>query len=393
MIRSALATAFLLLAVAQAGAAELTAVVLRIDHGRESVRLGGPGLRLDPRPVPFQTMAPGVIIHVPSGASVEVVCSTPSFVRIEGPASWRLDRQSCGRGKPISRADYALVAPRGGRFQYARGLWAFERTMRGERELDPLIPVILSPRDTLIRSPRPTLAWLRVPLASQYRIDWGSRGADAFSIQLGTDEVACSGRRDGLDVCELPWPSDRPDLPPGRTYFLRIAARRAVVDDWHAAKDPVEVSTMGADQAALVETRLAGLGRLGFGDAPWEVAVAGVLAEAGLKAEAIESVRKAIDLAPTAALRIALADLYLSTGLDQLARVLYSEDLEDADPAVRASAAFGMGRLESRQGRYHEASLRFLQARKLYPNRSFHEERAAARSEAKKAEAHHRRPS
>lgn len=382
MIRSVLAGALLLMA----GSAEPTAVVLGIDHGRDAVRLEGPGLSLDPRPVPLQTVAPGVVVHVPAGASIVLACSTPSLVRIEGPTSWRLDSASCRKGRPIDRADYDLVAPRGGRFRYAGLLPAFERELRGDDDSDPLIPVVLSPRETAIRSPRPILLWRRVPLAAQYRIKWSSRGADAFSIQVGAEEVDCSVRADGLDVCTLPWPSDKPDLPPGRTFFLSLAARRDFTDDWHAAEGSVEVRTLTADEAALVETKLAGLERLGFEGAPREAALAGVLAESGLRAEAIESLRKAVELAPAAALRITLADLYLSTGLGRLARALYSQTLEDPDPAVRADAASGMGQVEYAQGRFHEAALRFRQAAELYGRRSA-QSRSDALEAVRKAEA------
>jgi hypothetical protein len=374
--------ALLFLPVKQVGAAELIAIITRVSHLREAVRLEGPGVSGDPEPEPLQAIPQGVVIRVPEGAAVQVVCSTPSLVRVQGPASWRLDRKSCGRGEPLTQADYALVAPQGGRFRYVRGLWLFERELRGQEDLDPLAPVVLSPRNTMIRSPRPTLAWLRVPAAAEYRIEWSGRGAGAFSLALDAGEVACSA-----EVCELPWPADRPDLPPGRIFFLKVSARRDVVGNWHTAEEPVEVQTIETAQAALLEKRLADLDRLGFEGAAREAARAGVLARADLFAEAIESCRKAVELTPVAPLKVTLADLYLSTGLHGLAQALYRDALEDTDPVVRAAAAFGMGRIEYERGRYHEAGLRFRQALELYDRRAFPEESAAALSAMRKAKA------
>lgn len=361
------------LSLGTATAGELTGTITQVS-GPAEVRLKGPGVSEIPYASPWQVIRSGVVLEVPADTSVAVVCSTRHFVRIQGRATWRLDEKACAASKlRLKESEYALVAPQAGRFKHIAGFLVLQKEMRGDKDGDPLAPVVLSPRSTAIRSPRPSLRWLQVPSAVEYQVEWEGRGADAFTLTLDALDVSCR-----LGICELPWPAERPDLPSGRSFFLTVKARDDIVGPWHS-HDSVEVRTLASDASEVLGERLRELQDLGLEGSSLAAARGAVLAQAGLYAEAAESFEEASDLSPTASLRITLADLHFKIGLHRLAQPLYREALEDRDPAVRAAAAFGMGRIEYDQARYHEASLRFQQARELYGATRFSDEAAAAR--------------
>jgi hypothetical protein len=276
-------------------------------------------------------------VRVPKGGSVGIVCSNRRFVRLPGPAAWSLTETACAKGKELTPAEYALIAPQGGRFKVVEGLLVLEREIRSGNGNDPLAPLVLSPRNTVLRSPRPTLSWSRVP-ATEYLVHWIGRGAGDHDLRLEAGKVACSQVLQTISVCSLPWPEDRPDLPPGKTFSLKIAARSG-------------------------------------------------LAEKGLYADAADFYRQALAAAPTSELRITLADLDFVMGLHFLAEPRYREVLPDNAPSVRAAAAFGLGRIAYTRGKYREAAASFWQARELYSQLRLGEEEAAARQAAEKAAA------
>jgi len=375
MIRGTLCV-LLLLGLSGAGhCEELTAVITQLDG---TVTLKGPGVGGFPAAKMLQIIRSGVVLHLAKGGSAGVVCSSDRFVRVQGTPKWQVTFENCAQGE---KTDYDLFAPTGGRFRYAQGLWAFELEARGGDDGDPLAPVVLSPRNTTIRSPRPSIRWLQVPSAVEYQIEWTGRGADAFTLDLDARDVSCR-----LGICELPWPAERPDLPPGRSFFLSVAARDDILGTWHEL-DSVEVRTLAAGVSEAIAKRLRDLEDLGLEGGSLAAARGAVLTQAGLYGEAAESCEEAIAIAPAASLKVTLADVRFTTGLHRLAHSLYREALEDDDPGVRAAAAFGMGRIEYAQARYHEAALRFRQALDLYGESRLPEEKAAARPWLKEAEA------
>src|SRR5215217_4060965 len=199
---------------AQAG--DLTGVITQTEQAGESIQLSGPGTNTVSLARPWQVVRAGVQFRIPKGARVGIVCSTRSFVRIAGPASWSLDKKSCVLGKPLKPADYALIVPQGGRLKVVQGSLALEQKTRAEEE-DPLAPIVLSPRNTSLRTLRPSIAWVRIPTAAEYQIDWSGGGNNAFTLNIDKEDVTCAVGWEGLEICSIPWPADRPDLPPGQT--------------------------------------------------------------------------------------------------------------------------------------------------------------------------------
>jgi hypothetical protein len=384
MIRSCLAAVHLALVLAMAVAGsgkplELTGVISQVEG---AVRVSGPGVGAVPIASPWQAILGGVTVRVPEGASAGIVCSNRRFVRIRGPASWSLTEQACAAGKELAPADYALVAPQAGRFNVVHGLLVLDREMRGDDAGDPLAPLVVSPGNSVLRVPRPAVSWLRVPWAAEYQVEWSGRGTGAYTTRMSASEVACATRSDGLDVCSLPWPADRADLAPGETFFLRVGARQGLVEPWHG-NDPTEVRTQTVAGAGRLEKRLGDLALLGLVGAALDAARAGLLAGEGLYADAAEAYQRVLATAPSPEIRVTLADVELGMGLHRLAEPLYRQALGEGEPAVRAAAAFGLGRSLYARRRYQEAAVAFRQARELYAALKLDEEKAAAEAAAK----------
>jgi hypothetical protein len=361
---------------------ELTAILTQIAG---AVQLAGPGVGGEPLASPWQVISAGVTVHLPQGAVAGIACSNRRFVRLRGPASWLLTEPACAAGQELTPGQYALIAPQGGRFRVVEGLLTLERDIRTGTDDDPLAPVIVSPRNSVLRSPRPAVSWVRMPLAVEYRVEWSGKAA-SYDTHLDAKDVYCAPGPDGADVCTLPWPADRPSLAPDATLFLRVAARVGIVEPWHRT-DPVTVRTQKLSEAAALEVRLRQLADLGLEGAALAVAQAGVLSKAGLYGEAVEDYRRALAATPTPELQVTLADLGLAMRLFPLAESRYREALAEGGTAVRAAATFGLGRIAYSRGRYREAVCAFLQARELYAREKMAEEEMAARQAAKSAAA------
>ena len=376
----------LLSALTTAGFAKPVELIGVITQVKGSVRLAGPGVGNVPRASPWQAVRSGAIIRVPESGAAGIVCSTRHFIHLRGPVSWSLTGPACSAGKELTPAEYALLAPSNGRFKVVHGLWVLDREMRGDDGSDPVAPVVMSPRNTVLRVARPAVSWLRVPLATEYQVEWRGRGTSGYATRLDTSDATCAVRTDGLDICSLPWPAGRSDLLPGETFFLRVAARDGIVKPWHG-NDPVEVRTQTVAEAGKLESRLGGLAALGLEGAALDTARAGVFAEAGLYDEAADSYRRILSTAPSPELRVTLADVELARSLHFLAEPLYREVLADGPPIGRAAAAFGLGRLLYSRGSYETAAVAFRQAGEFYAGLKLTEETAAARRAAAKAAA------
>jgi hypothetical protein len=379
--RVRIASLLLGLTATVAGAAqptELTGILTQIDG---AVQLAGPGVDGNPLARPWQVIRSGVTVHLPEAAAAGIVCSSRRFVHLKGPVSWSLTEATCATGMELTPGEYALVAPQAGRFKVVAGLLTLERRIRAPDGDDPLAPLLLSPRNTVLRSARPFVSWLRLPAAVEYRVEWSGLRA-GYDTRLVAGDVVCAADQDRGDVCSLPWPPDRPDLAPDETFFLRIAARGGiVVESWHWT-DPVEVHTQRISAAATLEGRLRHLESLGLEGPALDIARAGLLAQEELYADAAESYRRALTTSPTPELRVTLADVYLTMSLLQLAEPRYREAARDGGPSVQAAAAFGLGRIEYARGRYSEATMAFRQARELYAGQKLGEDETAARRAA-----------
>lgn len=380
-------TAFLLLgltpAVGQPQPAALQGVITQVQGVVETV---GPGTTDLPLARLWQVIRSGVTLRVPKDGTVGIVCSNLRFVRLHGPISWSLTEPACAAGKELTPSEYALIAPRGGRFRVIEGLLMLEREIRSGNDEDPLAPMVLSPRNTVLRSPRPTVSWSRVPSATSYQVRWRGRGTRGQDIEIRAGDITCTDELNDIVVCSLPWPEHRPDLLPGETFFLQIAAQSGITATWRS-NDPMEVRTLRIAEASELERQLRDLEKLGLEGPGLDIARAGLLAEKGLYADAVRLYRQALAVVPSPELRVTIADLHFAMGLYFLAEPDYRAARMDTAAAVRAAAAFGLGRIANSHGRFGDAVASFREAHDLYSRLGLNEEGHAARQAAESAAA------
>lgn len=360
---------------------ELTARVTQIDG---TIGIAGSGVRNQPVANLWQVVRPGVTLRVPAAGFAGLVCSDRHFVRLKGPTAWTLTAKACASGRLLSEAQYALVAPRAGRFNVVAGLLVIDRELRFARGDNPLAPVTFSPRESLLRSFRPAVSWLQVEGAEAYLVEWQNEGLEDRRYRIPAAEASCRHEPDGLELCTFPFPADATDLAPGTKFTLTVSARDRTSRTWFADA-PVDVTTPTLKDAAQIEAELAELKTLGFERAALSTSEGGLLASRGLFSDAANAYRQARASDHSLELGITLADLYLVTGLDFLAEPLYREALSAEPSTVRAAAAFGLGRIAYERQRFPEAAAFFEQARKGYAELGLCDEAEAADRAAKRA--------
>ncbi len=349
-----------------------------------TVEIAGSGVRNLPVASLWQNVRQGAVVKIPAEGFAGLVCSDRHFVRLNGPTKWTLTSKGCKTGRLLTEAQYALVAPRAGRFHVVAGILVVDRELRFVRGDNPLAPVTISPRYSRLRSFRPAVSWLQVEGAEAYLVEWQSEGFAERRFRIPAAEASCGHQPDGLDLCIFPFPADAPDLAPGAKYLLTTSARDRTSRVWFADA-PVEITSPSLAETARLETSLAELKTLGFEGTALATAEAGQLASQGLYSDAANAYRKIQASDPSPELGVTLADLYLVTGLDFLAEPLYRGALAAELPTARAAAAFGLGRIAYERQRFPEAAEFFEQARKGYAELGMSEEAEAAERGAKRA--------
>jgi hypothetical protein len=384
---------FLLLAVSLSAlgtvhGAELTAKVTQL---RGNVDLDGPGVPDPPRASRWQVIRAGVKASVPESGSMGVLCSTRRFVRLLGPVKWALNEEACAAGREVSPANYSLIssAPH---FKLVSGFRILEHGVRGERDGDPLAPRVLSPRNTAIRTARPTVSWIGRPSAVQYRVEWSGRGV-LYDDGLAAESVACAPNPEDTELCSLPWPADRPGLPAGQTFFLKVSGREGLTESWRDL-GLYQVTTLEAAKAESVESRLRELEEFGLEGSDLATARSYLLTAEGLYGEAAESYRQILTTinpdigagTQREEIRLSFADLNAAMGLLDVAEPEYRQALDTEKAEVKAAASYGLGLVEYAGRRYREAAADLDRACELYSSQKREEEKNKACAALKEAQ-------
>jgi tetratricopeptide (TPR) repeat protein len=358
--------------------ADLTGLIAQVDPSGGRVELKGPGVGTVPVATLGQVVRSGVEFEIPKGIKIGVICSIRRFLSIEGPASWSLSREECLRGKMLPLSAYSLMVPRGGRLGVVPDVFVLEEKTRGD-EKDRLAPIIVGPRSTVLREPRPYIFWLQIPSAVEYKIDWAAHGQNAFVLRLDAKAVLCRLGWEGLDICYVSWPAEQAGLAPGQKFSFRISARDTIKGPWHESAS-AEVRTMSRGESASVDDLLRDLEHMPLKGAMLEAAEAGLLAEEGLLADAAEKYRGLVESDLTGELEVTLADAYLRMGVLQLAEIHYKKAAEAPKPVVHAASVFGLGRIDFSRDRYAQAAANFREAEAIYGREGLEDERRNAES-------------
>lgn len=334
----------------------------------------------------LQTVGAGDEIRVPAGAGARLVCSNDREISLLRATDIRFTKDLCLRnGKPLPPGTYRKLAPVGGRFRSVKGWNVLERNTRGTEDEDFGVPVLLSPRNTGLCDVRPEIVWTPVQGATEYEIELV--GPHPFRQRVDASKLSCD--RDGwgeAGVCVLPWPEKAQELPAGEPVFLRVGARRGLASPLRTEEEPSRIQRLAGEQVEEVLLSLEKLEELPVECAARRLLEAGVYAQAGLFSEAVAAYRKALSRQEAPEGRITLGDVYLAIGLQVRADQSYREALAGSpEPAVRAAAEFGLGKIEYARGSYGRALEHFRTARDLYAKLRLPEESSAARAGMDKA--------
>lgn len=370
------------------GAEDLTAVLTQVE-GNITVRASGPVRKGEPPPVrrgqPFQIVRRGDEIRVPGGARAGLVCSTDSWLALTGEGERRLTPEICRTGEPLPPGTYARLAPRGGRLRSLQGAMVLESLPRGSEEETAGLPIVLSPRNTAVLEPRPSLVWTQVPGATSYTIEM--RGEVAFALMLDAAQVSCAMAAEEGAVCSIPYPDAAPDLPSGSTVFLRVGARRGS-EPFRGEQEPLRIRRLSLERATEIAVRSLSFSRLTLGETARSVLEASLHAEHESYTEAIRLYQRALAEREISEVRVSLGDAYLAVGLTSRARQNYERAMTGTpEPAVRAAALFGLGRAAYVRGGYRVALGHLQAARDLFRGLGLAEESSAAAEVAARAEA------
>ncbi len=335
----------------------------------------------------YQVIPPGATITVPPSAAAFLVCSTHHQIALEEPSEWSLSRDACAQGLALEPEVYLRIAPRGGRLRSIGPLMVAEHNSRGED--DPLIPVLLSPRNTSVLEDRPTLQWTAIAGASDYRIELqGRRRSDSFIEQVPANEVDCAPDPETWDanVCVFSYPEEQPPLAADGAYFLTVGARRGIRSPLYQLEYGERLHRLRADQEEAVKKAVADVEALPLTEAARWVTLAGIYADRELFADAVAAYHHALALQSAPELWVGLGDVYLYIGLPDFAEPCYRKAGEaSAEPDVEAAVAFGLGQSHLVRRQTREALKQFQRARGYYLQLGLQEEAELASKQAAKA--------
>lgn len=360
----------LLMGAQSMGAQELTAVVTQIEP---TVTRRLPDDEKPRTVFSMDVVREGERILVTQDGRVGLACSSERWIELRGPVNWTLSSEACKLGRELPPGTYLSMVPQGGRFRTVGGILVLESNVRDSG----LSYLLLSPRQTRVRQARPEIRWSLVEDAKEYVLTMSH--LDSPVRVKGTD-VRCQaepawGHR---EVCTHAWPE--PGLAPGESVSLNLGYRT----DLDGPLEQDEKTGVGrwvrrldeATEKELVQ-RLAALTSLPWSEHSRTLAEAGLYAEYGLYADAIAAYQRALGQASMVA-KITLADLYFKVGLVDAAQGYREVLASTKEPALRAAANFGMGRLYFTLADVPKARQYFDKSQKLYEQAGLFEEAALA---------------
>lgn len=367
---------------------DVTAVITQISGGVSIVGITAVGENVSQEQlvrgaIPMQILRAGEIVRVPTGGYAGLVCSTERWIGLDGETSWQLTEAACSRGRELPPGTYLSVVPHAGRIHTLKGSEVIERDTREKESYYGAVPVVLSPRNTALIDPRPTIRWVAVANAIEYQVE--IIGPTSFTVRVDADQIVCSpeGHGEGaLTICSLPFPPDQPAREPGRKYFLKVSALLGIASPLRSSEEINKLTLLATDEAVQVGNQVEEIQTLDVDGVTRDLLLAGIYAGHGLYADAILAYQRALVVQPSPTVYVTLGDAYRAIKLYRFAYNSYQAALtqlgEVDDHASRAAVEFGIGHVYYNQGNYAEALTHFQIARTLYAQLLLAEEAYAA---------------
>jgi hypothetical protein len=226
------------------------------------------------------------------------------------------------------------------------------RTVAPRGPLDPLVPYVISPRQTLLLSDRPVFRWNAVP------------GSDRYTVQLRNGETVVWTQQ--ISTHELAYPASEEGLKPGIDYTLVIQSSNG-----HSSQEDTVASSFQVlaepevEQIRQAETLFANQSN---SDAT-ALIKARFYQGAGLDAEAIATLEKHLQQgSQSPKLYRQLGELYVQSGLNLIAEnyLRQASDFTAISPHEQAQIQMALGMLYQAIGEYSEAKRWLTKAQQTY---------------------------
>jgi hypothetical protein len=250
---------------------------------------------------------------------------------------------------------------------------------RGTDTANSAIPIIISPRGTLLLNTRPTLRWTAVPKSTSDASTVPT--APVYRVSIYTDNMKLVWSKEGIKKTELAYPSDMPELAPG-DYLLMVSTDTGSSDQENGAGHGFTVLPKCSDRPARngnpqclakqVRDKEKRLRQLNLPNDSTRLLIANLYASNELYAEAIEELNEVLNTAKTPAVMRQLGGLYASIGLNREAEKTYSEALKllqaENDPEGQALTLYALALTYETLGILDQAQMKYDEAIKAYEN-------------------------
>jgi hypothetical protein len=215
------------------------------------------------------------------------------------------------------------------------------------------VPLLISPRNTLIAEPQPTFRWTTVEGTTAYHLEV----VHAISGTQWYTETAAT---------ELTYPTDAPALEPDVTYLVQVSAEPSATQEEKRAW----FDLLGDVGRGELTTAVEAIRASGVSPSTAHYLLGQLYNDYHLWGAAIDELEALAAGEPQASLYRQLGDFYFQAGLYPFAEERYRAALDmataDGDRAGEAAAYVGLGRVTDAYRQYAEAITYLEKAEALY---------------------------
>ncbi|MCB0188907.1 MAG: tetratricopeptide repeat protein [Caldilineaceae bacterium] len=231
------------------------------------------------------------------------------------------------------------------------------------------IPIIISPRNTVLLTQPTMLRWVEQAEAETYRLSLiNAPGASPLLIQADEPNCTENAITTPLRICTYPWPATW-SLPTGESAFLAIAGRTSVASPW-LDSDRSRILLITDELKMAVDNDIAEIQLRSLDEVTERLLTAGIYWEAGIYGDAIAYYLAAQNQVGAPLLSIRLGDLYRAIELQRFAFDAYQQAAQQLDqrddPILRAAVEFGFGAVYFTRGDFQKAESHLSTSLQLY---------------------------
>jgi serine/threonine protein kinase len=274
----------------------------------------------------------GDVLYTRPGASVDIACTNGLILHLPEQRNMIVDcREDTTAAQVIGQLEPDLSDQLVRASEPISGVLA--STERSSRLDQAQVPLLLSPRNSLIADQRPTFRWQPVERASSYRLSLTLPDGEVWSEETGETT--------------LPYPIEAPPLEPGSANIVELAT---LGDETGQAVDKTLLQVLDKAGLANLAEAEATIQTLELNETAQRYLLAQLYQQHEMWAAAIDQLEQSAEAEdiPSAELWQQLGDLYFRVGLYLLAEDSYNHALTFAkvneDLSVQAAAQIGLGR-------------------------------------------------